>query len=115
MVALLAIACFTTSHQILPCALSTTGARHHVIEGQFAGMLATILARFIIAQQDIDASGLKHHAWYAYISEQLHDDGSFQLKTACPNALLNQLTHAVIYKGHFLLGKQHNETTLSDD
>src|SRR6266487_6447832 len=91
MVTFLAITCFTASHQILPCTLSTTRARYHVIECQLAGMLAAILARFIIAQQDVGASGVKHRTRYANISEQLHNDGSFQLKTACANALLNQL------------------------
>jgi hypothetical protein len=104
-IAFFAIACFTGSYKILPRAQSTTGAWYYVIECQFAAMLATILARFFITQQDIGSSGLKRQARYAHIGEQLHNDGPFQLKTTGLNTLLNQLTHAIIYKGHLLLRK----------
>ena len=86
-----------------------------MVKRQIAAALAAVLAGFVIAQQDIGPCWLQGHAWNAHISEQLHNDGSLQFKTTGLNALLNHLTNTIIYKGHFLLRKQHNETTFRDD
>src|SRR5260370_7819947 len=85
-ITLLPVAGFAGSYEIFPRALPTTGTRYHVIERQITATLATVLAHFIVAQQDIGASGLQHHARNADIADQLHHTRPFQLKATSPNA-----------------------------
>lgn len=48
-----AIADLAARHQVLPCALPPARAWDDMIERQVTGVLAAILAGFIIAQQDV--------------------------------------------------------------
>jgi len=106
---------FAGSDEVFPGALTPTGAGDDVVECQVAAVLATILAGFFIAEQDICSCRLEGDTRYSYVGKQLYDDGSFKLKATSLNALFDQLTDAVIDEGDFLLGKQHDETTLRDD
>src|SRR5260370_11286268 len=86
-----------------------------MVKCQIATAFATILARLIVTQQNIGPRRLQDHAWHSYISQQLYNDGPFPLKTPGGNALLDQLTNILIYKGNLLLRQQYDETTLWND
>src|SRR5581483_3242786 len=52
-IALLAIAMFAASHEVFPRALSPTRTRNNMVKRQIAAALATVLASFVIAKQNI--------------------------------------------------------------
>src|SRR5258708_14294327 len=95
-ITLLPVAGFAGSYEIFPRALPTTGTRYHVIERQITAMLATVLAHFIVPQQDIGASGLQHHARNPAICEQLPNDRPFQLKATGPKARIDHTAYTII-------------------
>src|SRR5579859_1948668 len=114
-IALFAIAMLAAGHEILPRALPTTRTRDNVIKRQFATALTTILASLVVAEQDIGSCRLQCDAWHTYIGQQLHNHRALQLKSASRDTFFDQLTNALIYKGHFLLGEQYDETALWND
>src|SRR5512146_2989905 len=70
-VALASVTGAAAGDQILPGALPPTRARQYVVKRQLAEMLATVLTRVLVAQQDVGAGWTQHHPRYPHIRQQL--------------------------------------------